>query len=204
MSDCAVTTMKMSGSRDPSGFRSPSLFSLIAWGKRICSEWSHQPAQLPSMQAAVSALSNLKESLPGTPKTPLKWDCCFWVWVDETWSHSARWWLWHERASHLDLFEQNWSAGYLWLKVGAGGARGRWSSGLVRTNMSTYGQMMQCDVSPGHVQRTWRAMTWIHVPWRRRALQCLSWISIVYWVMFIGNVLDYTCRSQHLTWFKLT
>lgn len=105
-------------------------------------------------------------------------------------------------ASHSDLFKQELKRSVS--VAGGAGREGWWSSGLVRTNMSTYGQMMQCDVSLGHVDGTCRVMTWIHTPWRQQALYCLSWISPVCIVMLIETALAYACCCQHLTWFKLT
>lgn len=90
-------------------------------------------------------------------------------WVDETWSHSGRWWHWQEQPvtlSCLNRVEARAICGWRWRP----GARGWWSSGLVRTNMSTYGRMIRCDVSPGHVDRTCRAVTWIHIPERAAVL----------------------------------
>ena len=122
-------------------------------------------------KAAVAALSNLKAPLfPGTPRLPSQARPALAGWLDETWSHSGRWWHWQERPVTLNCLsgvEAREICSWRLSGEGEEGGGGRWSSGLVRTNTSTCGQMMRCDVSPGYVDRTCRVMTWIHIPSRR-------------------------------------
>lgn len=113
-------------------------FDLLS--NRICTSSSHQPVRRPRTQSAVSTLSNRCVSLSLSPALPH----CSQVrlllagWEDETWSHSSRWWHWQEQPvtqNCLNRAEVRAICG--WRRELR--ARGWWSSGLVRTNMSTYG-----------------------------------------------------------------
>lgn len=127
------------------------------------------------MQVPASALSDMNVSLHSSPNNPLKWDLSSrggWMRHDLT---PVGWWLWQQRpvtGIRLNRVEMRVMSGWR-LGCVCGGVGGWWSSGLVRANMSTHGQMIRCDASPGHVEGTCRVMTWNPVPRRWRALDCL-------------------------------
>lgn len=57
----------MKKTRNPFWFQISIIVFFDSLSDRSCSSSSHQPGRLPCMQAAVSALLNLKVSLPSTP-----------------------------------------------------------------------------------------------------------------------------------------
>ena len=168
---------------------------VVRWPRPPC---FGKPPSLPFRIWKCLSSSALQHSL-------LKRDRRWRGWVDETWSHSGRWWHWQERPVTLNCLSGVEAREICSWRLRAAEGRERWSSGLVRTNTSTYGQMMRCDVSPGYVDRTCRVMTWIHIPSRRAS-------SAVFITKFccLHRDIHWNCtrvvlgHCQHLTWYKLT
>lgn len=119
--------------------KSPPLFSLICWATESAParhiSQAVGPARNPlSLPFQIVVCLSLSPALPHCSQVRL----LLAGWEDETWSHSSRWWHWQEQPvtqNCLNRAEVRAICG--WRRELR--ARGWWSSGLVRTNMSTYG-----------------------------------------------------------------